>query len=136
MNNADPNGSERPAIVVVDDVPDGADILCRLLRRAGYHAIPINCGADLFTLLEHHTPALIILDMHMPGMDGIECLRKIRASDRSRDVPVVMYSADFNHAPMTEAESLGVRDYVVKGTMIWKDFSAIVARYVPKHAKS
>jgi chemosensory pili system protein ChpA (sensor histidine kinase/response regulator) len=118
-------------IVVVDDAPDAAEILVRLLTRTGFEAMAANCGEDLFTYLQA-TPAppkLIILDLHMPRVDGLDCLRRMRGDERYRDLPVVMYSADFNHERMREAERLGVRDYVVKGTMRWADFLEIIHRY-------
>src|SRR5690348_5973117 len=117
-------------IVVVDDAPDAAEILVKLLKRTGFEATPASCGEDLFRYLAGSAtpPELLILDLHMPRIDGMECLRRLRADDRFQELPVIMYSADFNHDRMREASRLGVHDYVVKGTTHWTDFLDIIRR--------
>jgi PleD family two-component response regulator len=115
-------------IVVVDDVVDAAEVLVKLLKKTGYDAVAKTSGEDLLRYLETDTPRLIILDLHMPRIDGMECLRLMRADARWAKIPVIMYSADFHHDRMKEAERLGVRDYVVKGTMRWGDFAEIIHR--------
>jgi PleD family two-component response regulator len=125
-------------IVVVDDQPDAAEVLVKLLRRTGYEAMPASCAEDLFTYLDGTAvpPQLLILDLHMPRTNGMDCLRRLRADGRFHDLPVIIYSADFNHERMREAERLGVRDYVVKGTMRWIDFLDVIKRYVSRMGAS
>ena len=120
-------------ILVVDDLIDGAEVLVKLLRRTGYPADIAIGGDDLFAYLVSHdadSPALIILDVAMPHVDGIECLRRLRDDSRWRNVPVIMYTADSSHARQSQAAALGVRDYVVKGATRWPDFAAMIGRYV------
>ena len=115
-------------IVVVDDFPDAADVLVRLLKRSGYDAISKSCGEELFEYLEHSTPQLVILDVNMPGTDGIACLRALRADTRWHKLPVIMYSADFSYEKMKQAELLGAPDYLVKGSVSWNDFVETIKR--------
>ena len=80
-------------------------------------------------------PQLIILDIMMPGMNGIECLRRLRAEPAWAGVPVIIYSADFHFERMKQALQLGAAEYVVKGTTRWDDFLALIhrhARITPK----
>ena len=65
----------------------------------------------------------------MPGMDGIECLRTIRAESKWDDVPVIMYTADFALDRLHEAIRLGAAGYVVKGVTGWDDFLAIIHQH-------
>ena len=76
-------------------------------------------------------PQLVILDVAMPGMSGIECLQTIKSTPELHTIPVVMYSADFSYSRRNEALSAGAADYVVKGTVPWNDLIAIV----DKHAR-
>ena len=119
-------------IVVVDDELDAGDILVRLLKRTGYDAVAKTCAADLFDHLRDHTPALIILDVNMPKVDGLGCLRQIRDNAAWRDIPVIMYSANFSDVRMKDAQRLGAREYVVKGTLRWTEFTEIINRHLAK----
>src|SRR5688572_17147174 len=119
-------------IAVVDDHADTAEIILRLLRREGHEVSVFSCGEGLLTHLENSTAALpqvIVLDMAMPGIGGMECLRKLAADERWREIPVVVYSADFTSSCMLQALKLGAKDFLVKGTVGW---DALV-RTVEKH---
>ena len=103
--------------------------LARMLTRVGYDAAVVPCGRDLIERLESGSrPRLVILDLMMPEMDGFDCLRLMRAHPDWKDIPVVMYSADFNYDRAREAARLGAQDYIVKGAVRWDDFLDIVAR--------
>ena len=119
-------------ILVVDDNSEAADVLTRLLRRSGMEATATSSGAGTLDYLRSEPPtlpSLIILDVAMPEMSGIECLRAIRDEPRWDDVPVIMYSADFGLDRMKEALRLGAAEYVVKGTARWPDFLALIHKH-------
>jgi len=110
-------------IIVVDDQHEAATTLARLLNRCGFQATAVSCGEKLFEQLHSiPSPSLIILDLTMPVMDGMECLKQIRATPELQGIPVLMYSADFSFERMQQARRLGAQDYVVKGTMQWDEF--------------
>ena|SRR5947209_4758440 len=122
-------------IVVVDDYEDAARVLTRLLGRIGLPSTYKTSGCDLLDFLRTNpTPELIILDVMMPLMSGLECLEAIRANPDWAAVPVVMYSADHTAAPKAEAERLGAQDYVAKGTVGWEQFLEVIRRYAGPHA--
>ena len=83
---------------------------------AGFYAGPADdaigrtCGQRASDYLGRQTPRLIILAVHLTGMNDLECLRGFRASAEWRGIPVVMHSADVDPGPMIKAEQLGVRD--------------------------
>jgi PleD family two-component response regulator len=117
-------------IVVVDDQIDTAEPLVRLLHRDGLSAVHKLGARELLKHLEHEPTALIILDVMMPDMDGIECLERIRDRAEWADIPVVMYSADFSFDRMQEAKRLGAEEYVVKGTTHWDDFLSTIRKHI------
>jgi PleD family two-component response regulator len=76
----------------------------------------------------------VILDVDMPIMDGLECLRLIRARHGADKLPVLMYSGDFAYERVSEAKRQGAQDYIVKGVMHWPDFLKVIQRHVAARA--
>src|SRR5438270_1231539 len=97
----------RKSVLVVDDHPDTGEVLSRLLQRRGYDAVAALSGEEALARLSGALPSVIVLDVAMPGMNGAELLRQIRADPRLKDVPVVVFSADFSLERMRELMSLG-----------------------------
>jgi two-component system chemotaxis response regulator CheY len=120
-------------ILIVDDNADTADLLVRLLRRAGMAAVTESSGSDALAYLRDDgradLPHLIILDVSMPGMDGITCLRTIRSEPTWAGVPVIMYTADHSLDRMNEALRCGAAGYVVKGVARWDDFLSLIRQH-------
>jgi CheY-like chemotaxis protein len=104
-------------ILIVDDHKDTATGLERLLRYAGHEAVAVTGGGEALALLHIRLPALVVLDVNMPDMDGLTVLRTIKEHDELKSVPVAMYSADTNHETMVEAKRLGAVEFLVKGTV-------------------
>jgi PleD family two-component response regulator len=112
-------------ILIVDDQKDTGIALERLLRCAGHESVSVTGGAEALAMLHVRKPALLILDVNMPDMDGLTVLRTIKDHKELRDVRVAMYSADTRHETMAEARRLGALDFLVKGTV---GFEKLVAR--------
>ncbi len=104
-------------ILIVDDQKDIGTGLERLLRYAGHEAVSVTGGAEALAMLHIRKPALVVLDVNMPEMDGLTVLKSIKEHTELKDVPVVMYSTDIQHKTMTEAKRLGAVDFLVKGTI-------------------
>jgi len=104
-------------IWVVDDHADTAELVVAILRRRGLEAEAFAGAAPMLEKIQHARPDLLILDMMMPEVDGIELLRRLRSIEGARDVPVIVYSADFTQKRMQEAIELGASAYFVKGTV-------------------
>jgi len=83
----------KKTILVVDDSPNMAAIIKRILQARGYQVLSVYSGESLFELLEDTRPDLILLDVVMPGMSGLEVLKKIRLSPDIAKVPVILLSA-------------------------------------------
>ena len=119
-------------ILIVDDHADTAALLVRLLSRIGLEAAHVGSAADAFSYLRQRgppLPSLILLDVSMPEVDGIGCLRTLRADPAWAGVPVVMHTADFSSDRRREAMRLGASEYMVKGLTELDEFYAIVRRH-------
>jgi len=81
------------SILVVDDNSDVRIILTELLMAEGYRAFAVEGGAEAIRCLEEKDIDLVLLDIKMPGMDGFEACRHIKAGERGRYVPVIMQTA-------------------------------------------
>jgi DNA-binding response OmpR family regulator len=101
----------RPRVLVVDDDPDIRLLLRELLERAGYSVAEADTGRAALRNLFSDTPALVILDVTMPDMDGYQTLERIR--DLS-DVPVLMLTARSQELEKVRGLSAGADDYVAK----------------------
>lgn len=104
-------------ILIVDDHADTCRLLVRLLRRNGFEARYAEGGAEALRVLRalDAKPGLIVLDYMMPGMDGIDVLRRLRADPALSGVPVVIYSAGGDRHVREEARRLGACHWLSKG---------------------
>ena len=80
-------------VLLVEDDPDSAEIMVEVLARAGYAVHLASDGREALTWLAAHRPTVIVLDLHMPGIDGLEVLNRLRADPNRADVPVIVLSA-------------------------------------------
>lgn len=104
----------KPTIFVVDDDPillRGLDVA---LKGNGYAVRTALNGPELLSLMEEERPDLLLLDVMMPGMDGVEVLRRIRNDDRWSELPVMMITAIADGDVRAEAERRGPTDVIPK----------------------
>jgi len=99
-------------VLVVDDEPNAVELLQEFLTGKGYEVITASNGKEALQMLKAERPHLILLDVRMPGMNGLEALRQIREIDR--EVGVIMVTAVNEEETGREALRLGAFDYIVK----------------------
>ncbi|MBI3330066.1 MAG: response regulator [Nitrospinae bacterium] len=102
----------RGKILVVDDEAGVCDLLCEFLTGLGYQVITVTSGEEALVQADRERPDAILLDVRMPGMSGLDVLRRIRAQGST--VRVVMLTALEDEATQQEARRLGADDYVTK----------------------
>jgi len=102
------------SILIVDDVPDNLRLLTEILGGQGYRARPVPNGRLALRAVEQDPPDLILLDVDMPGMNGFEVCRALKADDRTRDIPVIFVSALEKTADKVEGFRVGGVDYIGK----------------------
>jgi DNA-binding response OmpR family regulator len=101
-------------LLVVDDVDDNRDLLSRWLRKRGFVVVTASGGAEALTIVAGQSIDLVILDITMPEMSGIDVLRELRKASGSSDLPVIMATARTRSENVIEALDLGANDYVTK----------------------
>jgi CheY-like chemotaxis protein len=84
---------KRPLVIVVDDDADTRELCDLLLERAGYERALAASGEEAVSLLEQHTPALIVLDLNMPGMDGWSVAALVRKHERTARIPILVITS-------------------------------------------
>jgi CheY-like chemotaxis protein len=104
-------------ILIVDDQIEACRPLQLLLKHLGHRGVCVTSGEDALAYLRTKLPDLLILDVMMPGMDGIEVLRRVRAEPSMSAMPVVMFSAVSDPGFMAHAREKGATDYWVKASM-------------------
>lgn len=101
-------------ILVVDDEPNMIDIAEAVLVEEGYKVTGAHSGKECLERLRKKKPDLILLDIRMPGMSGWDVLKEIKRDERTRSIPVMMYTVmEKSHDEETLRER-GVDDYIVK----------------------
>ena len=98
-------------VLVVDDEPPIVDLLAYNLRRADYQVLVARDGEEALAMARRERPDLIILDLMLPRLDGLDVCRAIR---RERDVPIIMLTARESEIDRVVGLELGADDYVVK----------------------
>jgi DNA-binding response OmpR family regulator len=105
------NMTMSPTVLVVDDEPTIREVVVSYLEREGYDTLEAGDGREAQQLLQNHTPHLVVLDLMLPGMDGLELCRWIRSNS---DLPVIMLTARGEEADRIVGLELGADDYVTK----------------------
>jgi CheY-like chemotaxis protein len=104
-------------VLIVDDNADQGRPLALILRHSGYEAQFVTSGEAALTKVREEPVGLMIVDMMMPGMSGLEVLRHVRNNPDTQDIPVVIYSACSEEREMARARHEGANDYWVKVSM-------------------
>jgi two-component system cell cycle response regulator DivK len=123
---------DSPAILVVDDDEDSRRILMYGLGSAGYRVFFAENGAAAVELCRVVLPSLVIMDLAMPEMDGYAATRALKADERTRDVPVIAWSARVFAGDSADLLSAGFDDVLPKPSLPANVIEA-VRRLVPSH---
>lgn len=101
-------------IYCVEDDGSIRDLMMYALNSAGFEARGFDCGSSLFEALQTEMPQLILLDIMLPGEDGISILKKLRMQTAAREVPVIMATAKGTEYDKVTGLDLGADDYLAK----------------------
>jgi two-component system, OmpR family, response regulator ResD len=107
------SGNTRGSVLVVDDERTIGEVVCRYLDRAGYETSVALDGASALQKVDQQAPDLVVLDLMLPGIAGLEVMRRIRARDRSRTA-IILLTAKGEETDRIIGLRLGADDYVVK----------------------
>ena len=101
-------------ILAVDDTPSDLELLAKILEREGYNLALAKDGSQALDLAAKEKPDLILLDIFMPGMDGIEICRRLKADPAIQDIPVIFVTSQSGSDEVLAGFEAGAVDYVTK----------------------
>lgn len=101
-------------IFVVDDNPVVLKLIASILEREGFTVRTTTSGLELLTLLESIQPDLILLDIDMPGISGIETCRRIKSDPRTTEIPILIVTASNDKEHVIAGFEAGAQDYIIK----------------------
>ncbi|NJN04716.1 MAG: diguanylate cyclase [Leptolyngbyaceae cyanobacterium SL_1_1] len=105
---------ERFLILLVDDVQDNLDMTSLMLEQAGYSTIKAISGQQALEQAYSNSPDLILLDLMMPEMNGLEACEVLKTDTQTSDIPVIFVTASNEHEHLLQAFNLGAVDYITK----------------------
>ncbi len=109
-----PASSRKTRILVVDDVTKNLQVVGSMLRNAGYEVMPTTSGAQALERVRVQLPDLILLDLMMPEMDGLEVCKRLKADAALRQIPVIFLTASNEMEHLVQGFEVGAVDYVTK----------------------
>ena len=101
-------------VLVVDDISKNLQVVGTMLRDAGYHVMPATSGTQALERAQAQAPDLILLDLMMPGMDGLEVCQRLKADPLTRSIPIIFLTASNEMEHLVKGFSAGAVDYVTK----------------------
>ena len=104
----------KPTILVVDDEEDIRELVSLNLKREGYEILAVETGEQALAEARGRGPALIVLDLMLPGIDGLEVCKKLKADAKTQSIPIVMLTAKGDESDIVTGLELGADDYITK----------------------
>ncbi len=123
-------------VLLIEDHADVADLYQLKLQLEGYRVAVARTGAAGLALANSLRPDLVLLDLHLPGMDGLDLLARLRAQDETRGTPVVVITEDDNPELMSAAEELGTSGYIIKALTLPKRLAEVVSTALTQRDRS
>ena len=103
-----------PILLIVDDKPANLKLLFEFLKQTGYRTLAAQSGRDALMLADKSQPDLILLDVMMPGLDGYETCRRLKANPRTKAIPVIFMTALADTEHKLKAFESGAIDFITK----------------------
>ena len=101
-------------ILVADDEDDVRPLLRTIQTRAGYEMVEASDGCSAYKMATEEKPDVVILDLHMPGMNGLEVLKRLKQNEVTKSIPVLMVTGRWLTKYEIESIRSGATDYIVK----------------------
>src|SRR5690348_6228326 len=108
------DASNKPRIMVVDDVMQNLQVVGTMLRKEGYDVLPASSGAQALERVRVRVPDLILLDLMMPDMDGLEVCQRLKSDPAIGQIPIIFLTASNEMEHLVQGFKVGAVDYVTK----------------------
>lgn len=122
-------------ILVVDDISKNLQVVGTMLRNEGYHVMPATSGVQALERAAAQPPDLILLDLMMPDMDGLEVCRRLKADAAAREIPVIFLTASNEMDHLMQGFEVGAVDYVTKPFNAPELLARVQTHHELKHAR-
>ncbi|HSL42728.1 MAG TPA: response regulator [Anaerolineales bacterium] len=124
-----PNMKDRPLILLIEDTREATIMISDYLENAGYHVLAARDGITGIDLARRTTPSLILMDIQMPNMDGLEATRRLRADPEFRTVPIIALTALAMPGDRERCLAAGATDYITKPVSL-KKLAEMIEKYL------
>lgn len=114
MNNMINYHPEEIVILIVDDVQQNLQLLTHILDKEGYQCSLASSGKEALEMLNMLTPDLILLDLMMPQMNGLEVCERVKSNPDNKEIPIIFLTASLEEKHLVKAFEVGANDYVTK----------------------
>ncbi len=108
------NNISKPLILVVDDNPSNLQMIGKLLVYDDYSVDLVENGEDALKSIEKKKPDLVVLDLVMPGIDGVDVCKKIKSDPETKDIPIIICTGNTDRAYIEKCFDAGCADYTSK----------------------
>ena len=127
---------ESLSVLVVDDVPLNILLIKKMLSQYTFEIRTANGGQAALDAIAQKKPTLVLLDLMMPGIDGFEVIRRLRASDDTKDLPIIILSALNSEQDISKGFQLGANDFINKPIIMEKLLSSVTTQINLQAAKN
>ncbi|MCL4193033.1 MAG: response regulator, partial [Thermoguttaceae bacterium] len=101
-------------VLVIEDEDDIRELVCYNLSKEGYRVVAVSTGEEGIAAAEARRPHAVLLDLMLPGVDGLTVCRRIRSSSRTERIPIIILTAKGEEADIVSGLNLGADDYITK----------------------
>jgi two-component system cell cycle response regulator DivK len=126
---------DKRCVLVVEDNERNRKLVRTILRYRGYEVIECEDGAPVVDLAKKHRPAVILMDIQLPTVDGITALGRLRADPETKAIPVIAVTASVTPGEREKVTAAGFNAYVGKPIDV-DAFGALLDRFIPREAKA
>jgi DNA-binding response OmpR family regulator len=101
-------------ILIVDDEPDVLRLVALRLKKSGYEVLTASDGKTGLDMINSEKPDLVLLDLRLPNMDGIDVCKHAKSDEALKDIPIILFTATADVEVAETAKETGANDYIVK----------------------
>ena len=137
MNNYIAPGTDVDSlsVLIVDDVPLNILLIKKMLSQYTFQIRTANCGQAALDAIAQKMPDLLLLDLMMPGIDGFEVIRRLRAAEATKELPIIILSALNSEQDIAKGFQLGANDFINKPIIMEKLLSSVTTQINLQEAK-
>ncbi len=119
---------DKLTVLVVDDVPLNVLLIKKMLSQYTFQLKTANSGQAALDIIAQDMPDLLLLDLMMPGIDGFEVIRRLRADEKTKKLPIIILSALNSEADIVKGFKLGANDFINKPIIMEKLISSVTTQ--------